>query len=258
MTLYIRSETYEKENVWGLAIFIILLGIVAFFFIKSEMKFKAYVKETASELERYKEPLETQEGHFHADGTFHHGPHEEDTSGVDLPKETPPKIKPVEVPKEETHEVPKVAPKKVYTGPLTFHAELLKTNPVKALRLQTEERGHWSAKWIPPFPPDDTEAQEFARVIYLEVYYIQTYGFEKLGTPEYEEETKEYRNAREISMQMFRTIRSYPYGARKMDLMKLIWTYNDTPVSYPGISPSEYFGDAKTREQLKQLGMWDY
>ena len=57
----------------GLAIFIILLGIVAFFFIKSEMEFKAYVKETASELERDKEPLDTQEGHFHADGTFHAG-----------------------------------------------------------------------------------------------------------------------------------------------------------------------------------------
>ena len=32
-----------------------------------------------------------------------------------------------------------------YNSPLTYHAELLETNPVKALRLQAEERGHWSA-----------------------------------------------------------------------------------------------------------------
>jgi len=251
----------SKKMYGGLAIFIILLGIVAFFFIKSEMKFKAYVKETASELERYKEPLETQEGHFHADGTFHHGPHEEDTSGVDLPKKTQPKIKPVEVPKKETHEVPKVVPKKVYTGPLTFHAELLKTNPVKALRLQTEERGHWSAEWIPPFPPDDTEAQEFARAIYLRKYYIQTYG-KLLDTPEYEEEAKVYDEALSTSSQMWDTIMSYPYGARQMDLMKLTWNVMDEVdrSTYDGVGghPSEYFGDAKRREQLKQLGMWDY
>ena len=49
-----------------------------------------------------------------------------------------------------------------YTGPLTFHAELLKTNPVKALRLQAEERGHVNAKWNRHFPPDDVEAQELA------------------------------------------------------------------------------------------------
>ena len=38
-------------------------------------------------------------------------------------------------------------------SPLTDHASLLKTYPVKALRLQSEERGHWSAEWILPFPP---------------------------------------------------------------------------------------------------------
>ncbi len=60
---------------------------------------------------------------------------------------------------------------KTYDGPLTYHAELLESNPVKALRLQTEERGHWSAKWIPPFPPDDLEATAIARNIYLMTYY---------------------------------------------------------------------------------------
>ncbi len=59
---------------------------------------------------------------------------------------------------------------------------------------------------------------------------------------------------------MYRTIRSYPYGARKMDLMKLTWpVLDEEPVSNSyGGHPSEYFGDAETRDLLKQLGKWDY
>ncbi len=66
------------------------------------------------------------------------------------------------------HEVPMAQKESMplHEGSLTFHEELLKTNPVKALRLQAEERGHWSAKWIPPFPPDDQEAAEIARARY--------------------------------------------------------------------------------------------
>ncbi|MDE0326005.1 MAG: hypothetical protein OXN27_18975 [Candidatus Poribacteria bacterium] len=64
-----------------------------------------------------------------------------------------------------------VQAKPTYTGPLTYHAELLETHPVKALRLQAEERGHWSAKWIPSFPPDDQEAAAIARDLYLITYY---------------------------------------------------------------------------------------
>ena len=58
-----------------------------------------------------------------------------------------------------------------YTGPLTYHEELLKTNPVKALRLQAEERGHWSAEHIPPFPPDDEEAASLAYNVYVQIHY---------------------------------------------------------------------------------------
>ena len=146
---------------------------------------------------------------------------------------------------------------KTYDGPLTYHAELLKTNPVKALRLQQEERGHWSAAWIPPFPPEDTEAQEFARVLYLTRYYDQNFG-DLLETPGYEKEKKEYEKAYQIERQMRQTIMSYPYGARSCDLMKLTWISLDTPPSYPGLEPSEYFGDAEARRLLKELGMWDY
>ncbi len=148
--------------------------------------------------------------------------------------------------------------KPMYTGPLTYHEELLETNPVKALRLQQEERGHWSAEWIPPFPPDDTEAQEYAKALYLRRYYIHTYG-EKLGTPGYEKETKVYSEARAIASQMFDTIVSYPYGARRQDLKKLTWPSSpDEPVGGAGGHPSEYFGDAKARELMKELGGWKY
>ena len=91
-----------------------------------------------------------------------------------------------EEPTSVAQDAPAVKVSRTYDGPLTYHAELLKTNPVKALRLQTEERGHWSAKWIPPFPPDDIEAQEFARTKYLMEYYWHNFG-DLLETPSYEE-----------------------------------------------------------------------
>ena len=243
-----------RRMYWGIAVLIILLGTAAFFFIKSEMEFAKYMKETEAELAKYKEPLEKQKGHYHADGTFHH---EEDPNADHAPSVEVPKIKPSVKPPKKTSDVPKPKPKKLYTGPLTFHAELLKTNPVKALRLQQEERGHWSAEWIPPFPTDDTEAQEFARANYLRKYYVLTFG-KKLDTPEYEKEAKEFDKALEISRQMRKTIMSYPYGARSCDLLKLTWISLDTPPSYPGLEPSEYFGDAEARALLKQLGTWDY
>ena len=80
---------------------------------------------------------------------------------------------PIDAP-DEWQEAPTTQPALVpqtYTGPLTYHKELLEKHPVEALRLQAKERGHWSAKWIPPFPPDDTEAAAIARFTYLITYY---------------------------------------------------------------------------------------
>ena len=226
-----------RRMYWGIAVLIILLGTAAVFFIKSEMEFAKYMKETEAELAKYKEPLEKQKGHYHADGTFHH---EEDPSRVDVPKEDPSRV---DMPKEK-REVPKPKPQKLYTGPLTYHAELLKTNPVKALRLQSEERGHWSAEWIPPFPPDDTEAQEFAKATYNFIYF---------------DEGPEFSEASHTYSQMQRTIMSYPYGARSSDLMKLTWPVIDNDPVTGGVRHlSEYFGDAETRDLLKQAGTWKY
>lgn len=239
---------------WGLsALVILIIGATVFSVLKDR-----------AEIRRLQNELETAlHGHSHADGDPAHGDGEADESSQDVrptEKVNPgdaPKIKPDESPKAEA---PKPKPKKpLYKGPLTFHEELLKTNPVKALRLQQEERGHWSAEWIPPFPTDDTEAQEYARATYLWLYYIQNYGYEKLGTPEYEKETKVYREARETRRHMRSNISSYPYGARQMDLMKLAWPVLDSDPVTGGIRhPSEYFGDPEMRAFLKEHGAWDY
>ncbi len=140
---------------------------------------------------------------------------------------------------DQPHDTPSVQPTpvpKTYDGPLTYHEELLKTNPVKALRLQTEERGHWSAEWIPPFPPDDTEAQEFARNTYLSIYYV---SIGEGGSPAHERANKR-------CTEMGRRISDYPWDARRADLTKICWPgidyevqehYNDKGVG----KPSNYF-----------------
>ncbi len=221
------------------------------------------VLKNRAEIRRLQHELEIAlHGHNHADEDPAHSDGTEDNPPNDVRPVKPvqqvdmSKIKPDKSPKAEA---PKPKPKKpLYKGPLTFHEELLKTNPVKALRLQQEERGHWSAEWIPPFPTNDTEAQEFARTEYRWRYYVHTYG-EKLDDPEYEKETKVFHKARAIANGMFSKILSYPYGARKMDLMKLTWPSLDSdPVTGGVRHPSEYFGDPEMRAFLKDHGAWDY
>jgi len=96
-------------------------------------------------------PQPQQDGHFHADGTWHEGPHE-----------TPSTV--------ESDTTSFVSPPPRASG-MTYHAELLASHPVEALRAQAEERGHWSAAHIPMFSPDDHEAATIARNLYLIIYY---------------------------------------------------------------------------------------
>ncbi len=103
--------------------------------------------------------------------------------------------------------------KPTYTGPLTYHAELLKANPAEALYKQSLERGHWSAKWIPPFPPEDTEAQEFARNLYLREYYE---SIDDKKNPIY------VQAGNEIWFKLD-DIHDMPADARSSDLLKLTW-----------------------------------
>ena len=120
------------------------------------------------------------------------------------------------------------------TGSLTYHADLLASNPVEALRAQTEELGHWSARWIPPFPPDDHEAQTLARNTYLSTYHEE-------GTPEFERAVRaQLEQLREIN-------NKYPFNARSCDLSKITWTvarftvdHYDPKTGYANY-PSDYF-----------------
>ena len=172
-------------------------------------------RKTTSETEAVP-PAQT--GHFHADGTFHAEPHET----------------PVAPPATAESDTPTPADRASQTGKLTYHAELLASNPVEALRAQAEERGYWNARWIPPFPPDDHEAQTFARNSYLTRYHAE-------GTPEFERAVTAY-------MEQSEEIRAkYPYNARRCDLMKITWTWlpykaehYDPKTGYAKY-PSDYF-----------------
>ena len=222
----------EKKMKWGLATLMLLLGIAAvFIFLDQNAELQQLEKETAESDKLRQE---------------HNKPQETPIAVEELPPVVPPNEHPSGPHQHEDDKVHNHSPivSQTYTGPLTYHAELLETNPVKALRLQAEERGHWSAKWIPPFPPDDTEAQEFAKATYNFIYF---------------DEGPEFSEASHTYSQMQRTIMSYPYGARSSDLMKLTWPVIDNDPVTGGVRHlSEYFGDAKTRDLLKQLGMWKY
>ena len=113
-----------------------------------------------------------------------------------------------------TPQTPPVVEKETtYHGPLTYHADLLETHPVKALKLQTEERVHWCAVYIPLLPPDDEEAQAYAKTEYLKHYY-QSIG--DIDNPI-------YKKAMMDKSSMLRVFMSYPYNGRTMDLMRLTW-----------------------------------
>ncbi len=119
---------------------------------------------------------------------------------------------------------------KPYTGPLTYHKELLKTHPVEALRKQAEERGHWSAKWIPPFPPDDTEAAEIAKAVYIWVdYYIIKGNSDKDPRPP--EIAHAIQVTSDFDKKFWETFdpaqRADP---RTCDLLKLIWARRNQPI----------------------------
>ena len=129
---------------------------------------------------------------------------------------------------------------------LTYHADLLETNPVEALRLLAEELGHWSKDHIPPFPPEDLEAQAFARNIYLSIYLDESHpDRDKFG---------------QAHLEQLRAINEkYPRGARRSDLKRLIWI--GTTKSGEGIlqslpwRPSDYFKyeNPHLEEVIKQV-----
>lgn len=221
-----------RRMYWGVAILILLLGTAAVFII--EIAENRQLKEQLAEAEKIANQIKQQEvaennprvareGYklVKHDDHFHEVP-------IDAPdtwQEQTPVVQPVVQTAVTT-----------YTGSLTFHEELLKTNPVKALKLQAEERGHVNAKWIPPFPADDLEAQAFARNAYLNVYLDETdLEYEKVSGA-YLDKLHAINNA--IHVEGMRSARNY-------DLLKITWVVGTIPVShYRGnvaLFPSDYF-----------------
>ena len=85
------------------------------------------------------------------------------------------------VPISEQHQQStKEMPISMYDGSLTYHhKELLETHPVEALRQLASEKGHWSAEFIPPFPPDDQEAAKLAKAVYIVAHHWTTVAHPK-------------------------------------------------------------------------------
>ena len=124
----------------------------------------------------------------------------------------------------------------IYEGPLTYHTELLETHPSEALALQSEERGHWSAKYLKGYAPaDDHVAQEFARLVYLQVYYNHLYrttGEIPIPYEEYEQLWKDIKAHRK-SWDAYRHLPKSNPGGRVLALTQLSWPLTSrNPIVY--------------------------
>ena len=199
----------RTKMIWGLVILIVLLLGVSVFLL---------TRTTETEPERVYKPLTPSEK-------------EQVNRNIQdvIKKEKVPTAKPgYRIEQHGNHEVPVAeaenttpivpVPKTESSG-LTYHADLLQTNPVKALRLQTEERGHWSAEHIPPFPPDDTEAADLAQSLYL-MHYYESLGM--LDTPIWSKAARAFLSQRRVIKSQYPS--ADPVTAREMDLWRLTWT----------------------------------
>ena len=212
----------KKQMIWGFATLLLLFGIAAVFLLmdKDTAKTPNHVLEqetknltnkpipqpktdvSIAETDKLQPSEKAETSHAHEDSTVHQGAHASQAS------------------MQQTQPADTVSEEVIYP-----HHELLQTHPVAALRAQARDSGHWSARYIPPFPPDDVEANELARSHYI----------------------KNYHNAREeyyhpAAVKAKAVIRKWSYdsGAFKMikyqpprfyDLFKLDWTNIDDPGS---------------------------
>ncbi|MDE0016627.1 MAG: hypothetical protein OXU51_10595 [Candidatus Poribacteria bacterium] len=179
-------------------------------------------------------------GHFHADGTWHEGPHDAPVAS-EVPTE-------VETPEEIIEKFNTASP----AMQLTYHTELLKSDPVEALRQQSKERGHWSADYLPDFPLDDTEAMEIARAEYDLIYY-------QYQTPRGQPRSPEYHRAARHIMSLLRAVNEkYPADspdwhvrARGLDLGMFSWP------SFPdGSDEIEHYRDYTTPSLVVRSHMY--
>ena len=112
------------------------------------------------------------------------------------------------------------------TEPMIYpHQKLLDTHPVAALRAQAKESGHWSAKYIPPFPADDVEANELARNYYIKNYHEKRGDYYHPDAVKASEAITKWRNDNgTYSITEIDIRESRP---RFYDLFRLSWTRSD-------------------------------
>ncbi len=250
----------NKKTFWGVATLIILLvGVISFVMLTRTTEPDIVVNDVPEETldnirkENNSQILSTQKppdepgfvwewhgDHWHkmpiAEANSHDGPHNGPIKGDrGIHPSAPKRVIPIGTP------VPP-SPPPTYTGPLTYHEELLEKHPVKALILQTKERGHWSADWILPLPPEDEEAQALARTEYIEHYY------ESIG----DTDNPIYQKALEEGSAMRRVIMTYPYGGRAMDLARITWPSLRDGSGNMVQWPSEYLGIESYGEQQER------
>ena len=205
----------SKKMIWGLAILIVLLISASVFLLMrtTDTEPKVIYNDVAPTMT----PPPAEPGFK----WVWHGDHWDKVSVAPNPPEVTPVVQAVD-PTPINPPVQMDPPiKPAYTGPLTFHEELLESNPLEALRLQSEERGHWSAKWIAEFDADDEEAQAFARTVYLNMYYDtlrKNTGKIPISEEEYNRLGEEY----DAHLEYTHTI---PNKYRGLALMRIAWAY---------------------------------
>ena len=215
----------KKKMIWGLSIFtILLIGAFAFIMYQQKVQLNQWKADAAARTAKDKKLAAAEKPLM-------------EKNNLPLPPPEPGYKWEQhddhyrQVPIAEANETPV---KKTYDKPLTYDAELFRTNPVKSLSLEMEARGHWGAGYIPPFPPDDLEAQELARYEYMIAFMnIQ--------------DAKELWDLVHKKMALWRRLnKKYgKYSARAYDLARLTWPSVDYPSadfkSLVKWYPSEYF-----------------
>ncbi len=92
-------------------------------------------------------------------------------------------------------------------------------NPVQALREYLEKQGHWSAEYIPDFPPEDTEAAQMAQNVLIMLAHEDA-GNKILDGP-----------AEAANREFLQTLEHYKGSMeqRGFDIYRLSWAILDEP-----------------------------
>ena len=206
----------RKKMYWGLASLILIIGVVGVYFMLQpepdpEVE-KKFIVPSEADLKKASEtkkpPREAKDGftwEWHADHW-----HEVPVVQNDPPLAHPDTVQPKQHAIDAAGEV-------IYP-----HHELLQRHPVAALRAQAKDNGHWSARYIPPFPPDDAEANELAQAYYIDNYFKSRNDFYNPVASKARQVISEWRNNNSLEPGNYKKLRP-----RHWDLVRLSWTRRD-------------------------------